>query len=70
MHPLWFQIGVDGWGALGVVISTTVLYLVYTLVMQLLGPRLMSAPSVLSFTLVALFGALSLIHISEPTRPY
>ena len=59
MHPLWFQIGVDGWGALGVFISTTVLYLVYTLVMQLLGPRLMSAPSVLSFTLVALFGAIA-----------
>lgn len=59
MHPLWFQIGIDAWGALGVVIATTVLYLVYTLVMHLLGPRLMSAPSVLSFTLVALFGAIA-----------
>ena len=59
MHPLWFQIGISGWGALGVVIATTVLYLVYTLVMHLLGPRLMSAPSVLSFTLVALFGAIA-----------
>ena len=59
MHPLWFQIGISGWGALGVVIATTVLYLVYTLVMRLLGPRLMSAPSVLSFTLVALFGAIA-----------
>lgn len=59
MHPLWFQIGISGWGALGVVIATTVLYLAYTLVMHLLGPRLMSAPSVLSFTLVALFGAIA-----------
>ncbi|WP_462417138.1 DUF421 domain-containing protein [Kytococcus sp. Marseille-QA3725] len=58
-HELWFQIGISHWGAVGVVISTTVLYLVYTVVMQVLGPRLMSAPSVLSFTLVALFGAIA-----------
>lgn len=59
MHPLWFQIGITPWGALGVVIATVVLYLVYAALMRWLGPRLMSAPSVLSFTLVALFGAIA-----------
>lgn len=59
VHPLWFQIGISWWGALGVVIATVVLYLVYTGLMRLLGPRLMAAPSALSFTLVALFGAIA-----------
>lgn len=59
VHPLWFQIGITWWGVLGVVIATVVLYLVYTGLMRLLGPRLMAAPSALSFTLVALFGAIA-----------
>lgn len=59
VHPLWFQIGITWWGALGVVIATILLYLVYTGLMRLLGPRLMAAPSALSFTLVALFGAIA-----------
>lgn len=59
MHSLWFQIGITSWGALGVVIATVVLYLVYAGLMRWLGPRLLAAPSVLSFTLVALFGAIA-----------
>ncbi len=59
MHPLWFQIGISPWGALGVLIGTVVLYLVYTALMHRMGPRLMAAPSVLSFTLIALFGAIT-----------
>lgn len=56
---VWYNVGITPGGAIGVVLASTVLYLVYTLVMHLLGPRLMAAPSVLSFTLVALFGAIA-----------
>lgn len=58
-EQVWYTIGISGGAAVGVVLASTVLYLVYTLLMHLLGPRLQAAPSVLSFTLVALFGAIA-----------
>lgn len=58
VREVWAHGGIDGWGVLSVVVATTVLYLVYTLVLQIAGQRLSANPSVLSFSVLALLGAL------------
>ncbi|MDN5600517.1 MAG: DUF421 domain-containing protein [Dermabacteraceae bacterium] len=57
-EELWFQIGASPAGALGVLIASVVLYLVFTLVLELSGQRLSANPSVSSFAVMALLGAL------------
>lgn len=58
VDDLWSQVGISGAGVLGVVLATVVLYLLYAAVVQLAGPRLMANPSVFSFSVMALLGAL------------
>ena len=55
---LWFQIGASPAGALGVLIASIVLYLIFTLILQVAGPRLSANPSMLSFAVMALLGSL------------
>lgn len=57
-QQLWIHIGLSGIDALAVVLSTTVLYLIYALILQVGGQRLTASPSVLSFSVMALLGAL------------
>ncbi|MDN5821696.1 MAG: DUF421 domain-containing protein [Brachybacterium sp.] len=57
-QELWFQIGASPAGALGVLIASIVLYLVFTLILQIAGPRLSANPSMLSFAVMALLGSL------------
>lgn len=59
MDAIWSHIGITASGALGVVVATVVLYVVLVLVMEVSGPRLMASPSVLSWALMALIGAMS-----------
>lgn len=58
LQELWFQIGASPAGALGVLIASVALYLVFTLILQLAGPRLSANPSMLSFAVMALLGSL------------
>ncbi|MFC7376126.1 YetF domain-containing protein [Brachybacterium sp. GCM10030267] len=58
LHQLWTQVGITGSGLLGVLISTAVLYVLYALILQIGGQRLTANPSVLSFSVMALLGAL------------
>lgn len=55
---LWFQVGITWPGAVGVVLASAALYLCFALVVHLAGPRLWARPSVLSFSVMALLGAL------------
>src|SRR5699024_9780763 len=57
-EELWFQIGASPAGALGVLIASAVLYLVFALILQIAGPRLSANPSMLSFAVMALLGSL------------
>lgn len=57
-QELWYQIGASPAGALGVLIASIVLYLVFTLILQIAGPRLSASPSMLSFAVMALLGSL------------
>ena len=56
---LWWQIGLDLPGAVGVLLASIVLYLVFTTILQVAGQRLSANPSVLSVAVMALLGALS-----------
>ena len=57
-EELWYQIGASPAGALGVLIASVCLYLVFTLILQVAGPRLSANPSMLSFAVMALLGSL------------
>lgn len=52
-------IGITWSGALGVVLSTIVLYLFFALLMHLSGPRLMANPTVGSFAVLAVIGGVT-----------
>ncbi|MCW1803834.1 YetF domain-containing protein [Brachybacterium squillarum] len=52
-------IGIGWSGLLGVVVSTVVLYLFFSLVVHLAGPRLMATASVGSFVALAVLGGVS-----------
>ena len=56
---LWWQIGLDLPGAVGVLLASIVLYLVFTTILQVAGQRLSANPSVLSVAVMALLGALT-----------
>lgn len=59
LQDVWRHLGISWGGVLAVVVATVVLYLVYTAILQVSGPRLMSSPSAWSFALVAVLGALA-----------
>lgn len=52
-------IGISWSGAVGVAISAVVLYLFFTLLVHLAGPRLMANPTVGSFVVLALIGGVT-----------
>jgi uncharacterized membrane protein YcaP (DUF421 family) len=52
-------IGISGSAVLGVIASTIVLYLFFSLLMQLIGPRLMARPSAGSFVVLAVVGGIT-----------
>lgn len=56
---LWWQIGLDLPGAVGVFLAWVVLYLVFTSILQVAGQRSRSNPSVQSVAAMALLGALT-----------
>ena len=62
MHPL---------GALAIVVSTVVLYLVFSLVLSRVGQRLYASPSSLDLAVVTILGAIVGRSIlgESPTRP-
>lgn len=55
---VWTQVGITATQAVSVVLAAAVLYLVYTVILQVAGQRLTANPSVLSFSVMALLGAL------------
>ncbi|WP_114853320.1 DUF421 domain-containing protein [Brachybacterium sp. YJGR34] len=57
-EELWWQIGISWAGVLGVLISCVVLYLLFTVILRVAGPRLSGSPSVLSVAVMALLAAL------------
>lgn len=57
LQAIWSNLGISGVGAASVAISTTVLYMFVATVMHFFGPRLSGTPSVLAFTVLAVFGA-------------
>lgn len=60
LNPLWPDyLGISWTGALGVVISTIVLYLFFTLLVNLSGTRLMATMSTASFGVLAVVGGVS-----------
>ncbi|WP_246957205.1 YetF domain-containing protein [Brachybacterium sp. Marseille-Q7125] len=59
LDQLWFQIGITPAGVMGVLLATVTLYLLFTLILQVAGQRLSANPSVLSFAVMALLGALT-----------
>ena len=60
---LWWQIGLDLPGAVGVLLASIVLYLVFTTILQVAGQRLSANPSVLSVAVMALLGAMILLDV-------
>ncbi|MGO4957476.1 YetF domain-containing protein [Luteococcus sp. Sow4_B9] len=57
-QAVWWQLGIGWPGVFSVVVSSTVLYVCFALVVHLSGPKLTARPSVLSFSVMALLGAL------------
>ena len=57
---IWHDyIGISGSGALGVFVSTVVLYVFFALFMHVFGPRLLSNPTVGSFAVLAVIGGIT-----------
>src|SRR5690625_7838162 len=52
-------VGISWSGALGVIASSVVLYLFFTLLIHLSGPRLMANPTVGSFVVLAVIGGVT-----------
>lgn len=59
MSELWAYLGITGAGALSVVIASTVLYVGYSALLSLWGPRLFLSPSTLSLSLLTVLGAVT-----------
>lgn len=60
LHVLWTDyLGLTPTAALGIIIATVVLYLVFTLLVHLSGARLMATPRVAGFVILAVVGGLS-----------
>ncbi|NLT31121.1 MAG: DUF421 domain-containing protein [Propionibacterium sp.] len=58
MDELWAHIGITGVQVLGVVLATTVLYLVYAGVIRVLGRRIRASTSTFSLVLATVMGSL------------
>lgn len=59
MDEIWAHVGISPLGAVSVVISSTVLYLVYASLLRFFGQRLYVGVSTFSVALVALVGAVT-----------
>lgn len=59
MEQIWAHVGISPFGALSVVISSTVLYVVYAGLLRFFGQRLYVGVSTFSVALVALIGAIT-----------
>lgn len=55
---VWHEIGATWAGVVGVVIATTVMYLVFAWVLEVWGPRLSATPSALTIAVTTMLGAL------------
>ena len=62
MGELWSHIGITPSGALGVVIASVALYVMYVAVLAVWGPRLFSSSSTLSLALLTVLGAVAGSH--------
>ena len=58
MDELWYHVGITGPAALGVVLSTVVIYFVFGGVLRLWGQRLWSSPRSLDLAVVTVLGAI------------
>lgn len=58
MGELWAHIGISGVQVIGVVISTSALYLCYAAMLKVLGQRVRSSTSTLSLALATVMGSL------------
>lgn len=58
MGELWSHVGITPGGALGVLVASTVLYIMYAVVLAVWGPRLFSSSSTLSIALLTVLGSL------------
>ena len=58
MDELWTHIGISPDGALGVAVASALLYVLYSVVLTLWGPRLFSSSSTLSVALLTVLGSL------------
>ena len=58
MGELWTNIGISPDGALGVAVASALLYILYSVVLTLWGPRLFSSSSTLSVALLTVLGSL------------
>lgn len=57
-QAIWQHIGITWSGVVGVIIATTVLYVLFTSLLRRVGPRLMAGGSTLSTALLTVLGAL------------
>lgn len=57
MEELWSHVGITPGGALGVAFAAVVLYLVYSAVLAVWGPRLTSSSSTLALALMTVLGS-------------
>lgn len=58
MGELWSHVGITPGGAVGVVVASVALYVMYAVVLALWGPRLFSSSSTLSIALLTVLGSL------------
>ncbi|MDR0847549.1 MAG: DUF421 domain-containing protein [Propionibacteriaceae bacterium] len=58
-QAMWDQLGITGWQALAVVVSTTVLFWVFTFLMSYLGQQMRARVTVTSFALMAVIGSVT-----------
>ena len=58
MGELWSHIGITPGGALGVMVASMALYVMYAVVLAVWGPRLFSSSSTLSMALLTVLGSL------------
>lgn len=57
MDELSYYLGLDAWGALAIVVSTTLLYLAFAAILSRYGQRLFASPSSLDLAIVTVLGA-------------
>ena len=59
VNEMWQRLGIDGYGALAVVVAATAIYFTYVLLMRMWGRQLRSSLSVFSVALVTVAGSVA-----------